>query len=267
MTVRAVASIVHDLVALGVRPGDTLMVHASMRRLGPIEGGALGLIEALDTSVGSDGTLLMVLGADDPWSWVNERPERERVAALADAPPFDSRTTPAEREVGVLAEMFRTAAGTVVNDHPEGRFAARGGRAHELVDDPPWDDYYGPGSPLERLVHARGKVLRLGADLDTITLLHYAEYLADVPDKRRVTRHRRIATPDGPVIRTISCLDDSDGIVELGGDDDDYFITLTRDALAAGLAAVGSVGEATAELLDGAELVAFASDWMHRHLI
>lgn len=266
MTARGVASIVEDLAALGVRPGDTLMVHASMRRLGPIEGGALGLIAALDRAVGSDGTLMMTLGADDPWSWVNERPEREREAALADAPPFETATTPAEPDIGVLAEVFRTAPGTVVNDHPEGRFGARGAHALDLITNPPWDDYYGPGSPLERFVQAGGKVLRLGADLDTITLLHYAEYLTDVPDKRRVTRHRRIATPDGPVIRTISCLDDSDGIVELGDDAEDYFITLTRDALAAGLATVGPVGSATAELFDGAALVAFASEWMHRHL-
>lgn len=266
MTVRAMASIVHDLATLGVRPGDTLMVHASMRRVGPIDGGALGLIEALDTSVGSDGTLLMVLGADDPWSWVNERPERERVAALADAAPFDSATTPAEPDVGVLAEVFRTAPGSVVNDHPEGRFAARGARAHELVDNPPWDDYYGPGSPLERFVHMGGRVLRLGADLDTITLLHYAEYLTEVPDKRRVTRYRRIATPEGPVIRAISCLDDSDGIVDRGDDAEDYFITLTREAFAAGLATVGTVGAAPAELLDAAELVEFGARWMHHHL-
>jgi hypothetical protein len=54
--------------------------------------------------------------------------------------------------------------------------------------------------------------------------------------------------------------------VELGDDAEDYFITLTRDALAAGLATVGPVGSATAELFDGAALVAFASEWMHRHL-
>lgn len=268
MTARTIESIVEDLRAIGVRRADTLMVHASMRSLGPIEGGALGLIEALDRAVGTDGTLLMTLGADDPWSWVNEHDLTvdERLAALADATPFETASTAADPDVGVLAEVFRTALGSVVNDHPEGRFGARGHRAHAMVDNPPWDDYYGPGSPLERLVQSQGKVLRLGASLDTVTLLHYAEFLCDMPDKRRVTRHRHIAAPDGPVVRTVNCLDDSDGIVAGANDLEDYFITITRAALAAGLATVGRVGAATAELFDAGQLVDFAADWMTANL-
>lgn len=266
MTARSAASIADQLRRLGVGAGDTVMIHASMRALGPVDGGALGLIAALDEAVGPDGTLLMMIGADDPWSWVNDRPERERAAALADATPFDSATTPAEPDNGALAEVFRTAPGTLVNDHPEGRFAARGARAAELIADQPWDDYYGPGSPLQRLVDAGGKVLRLGSDLDTVTLIHYAEYLVDLPTKRRVTRHRRIATDDGPVIRTISCLDDSDGIVERPADTEDYFATITRAALQAGLAAMGPVGDTTAELLPATELIDFATEWMAAHL-
>lgn len=266
MTARSAASLTDDLRRLGVRVGDTLMVHASLRAIGPVDGGALGVIAALDEAVGPDGTLLMMIGVDDPWSWVNDRPVRERAAALADAVPFDTTATPAEPENGVLAEVFRTTPGTLVNDHPEGRFAARGARAAELIADQPWDDYYGPGSPLQRLVDAGGHVLRLGSDLDTVTLLHYAEYLVDLPTKRRVTRHRRIATPDGPVIRTVTCFDDSNGIVERPADAEDYFATITREALQAGLAAVGPVGDATAELLPARALVAFAVDWMAHHL-
>ena len=116
-----------------------------------------------------------------------------------DAEPFDPRTTPAQEDVGLLAELFRTTPGTVVSDHPEGRFGARGRRAAELMADVPWHDYYGPGSPLERVVEAGGSVLRLGADTNTVTLLHYAEYLAHVPDKRRVRRHRRARRPAGRV--------------------------------------------------------------------
>ena len=192
-----------DLRRLGVASGDVVMVHASLKAIGPVDGGAVGVVHALDATVGADGTLLMVLGADDGWSWVNDRPEAERPALLADAEPFDSQTTPAAEDVGVLAEVFRQAEGTYVSNHPEGRFAARGRLAADFVGDVPWDDYYGPGSPLERLVNANGRVLRLGADTNTVTLIHYAEYLADVPSKRRVRRHRRLATPLGPEIRVV----------------------------------------------------------------
>ena len=65
-----------------------------------------------------------------------------------------------------------------------------------------------------RLVEAGGSVLRLGADTNTVTLIHYAEYLAHVPDKRRVRRHRRVFGSDGPGIRVVECLDDNLGIVD-----------------------------------------------------
>lgn len=259
------AELTADLRALGVGAGDTVMVHASLRAVGAVTGRAAGLVAALDAAVAPGGTLLMVLGAHDDWAWVNERPESERAALLANATPFDCCTTPAESDLGVLAEVFRQTPGTLVSDHPEGRFAARGAGAITLVADVPWDDYYGPGSPLERLVAAHGRVLRLGANLDTVTLLHYAEYLAAIPDKRRVRRYRRITTPSGPAIRVVACLDDSDGIVEYDGED--YFARILREYLAMGRARVGRVGGAASELIDAADLVPFAVRWMEEHLV
>ncbi|GAB2900960.1 hypothetical protein GCM10022245_40290 [Streptomyces mayteni] len=59
--------------------------------------------------------------------------------------------------------------------HPDVSFAALGALATELVADHPWDDPHGPGSPLARLVAHGGRVLLLGAPLDTMTLLHPAQ--------------------------------------------------------------------------------------------
>jgi aminoglycoside N3'-acetyltransferase len=239
------------------------MVHASLRAIGPVDGGAEGVLAALADAVGRDGTLLMTLGARDDWAWVNERPEPERAELLRDAEPFDALLAPADPEVGVLAEVFRTWPGTIVSDHPEGRFGAWGRLAHDFVDDVPWDDYYGPGSPLQRFLRVGGRVLRLGADVDTVTLLHYAEYLAPVPHKRRVRRHRLVARPAGAEIVVVECLDDADGIVDHPGED--YFAVILREYLATGRAVTGAVGNARAELLDAAELVELAAAWMAEH--
>ena len=257
------ASLADDLRRLGVAESDVLMVHASLKAVGPVEGGAVGLVGALEAAVGPTGSLLMVLGALDDRSWVNDRPEVERAGLLADAEPFDPSSTPADSDVGLLAELFRRMPGTLVSDHPEGRFAARGRLADHFVADPPWDDYYGPGSALERLVEAGGRVLRLGADPDTVTLTHYAEALVDVPDKRRVRRHRLVAGPDGPVVRVVDTLDDEHGIVDHPGED--HFITIHDDYLATGRARTGTVGQARAELLDAADYTEFAVDWMMSH--
>jgi aminoglycoside N3'-acetyltransferase len=220
------------------------MVHASLRAIGPVAGGADGVIDALQSAVGPEGTLLMVLGARD-------------------ADVFDAYATPADPDVGVLAEVFRQRQETMVNDHPDGRFAASGAMARALLEDVPWDDYYGPGSPLERLVDARGEVLRLGADLDTLTLLHYAEYLAPVAAKRRVRRHHLVTGRAGPEVRVVECLDDSNGIVDHPGED--YFAVILREYLATGRASSGVVGRATSELIDARDVVGFAVAWMAEH--
>lgn len=101
-------SITADLVRLGVTAGDLLMVHGSLRAVGPVDGGADGVLDALEAAVGPGGTLLMTLGARDDRAWVNKRPERDRPDLLRDAVPFHHLVTPADPDVGVLSEVFRT---------------------------------------------------------------------------------------------------------------------------------------------------------------
>ena len=216
------------------------MVHASLRALGPVDGGAAGVVEAIRSAIGADGTILMMIAA-------------------ADDRPFDPATTPADPENGVLAEVFRTFPGVQVNAHPACRFAACGPLAEELLEPQPWDDYYGAGSPLERFVARDGVVLRLGADVDTVTLTHHAENLAKVPDKRRITRTYRLAGGDEVAVESI---DDSRGIVTWA--EGDYFSRILLDFLGEGRASVGPVGRCAAELLDGREFVAFAVQWLER---
>jgi aminoglycoside N3'-acetyltransferase len=259
-----------QLAALGVAPGDLLMVHASLRkmglgrsRFGP--GGTELLLDALDEAVGPDGTLLMVLGTHYGMDWVNGHPVGAREALLAGSPPFDHRNAPVLPEVGWLAEAFRRRAGTLVSDNPSGRFGARGAGAAALVAGQPWIDYYGPGSPLETFCGRGGKVLRLGADPDTVTLLHYAEYLADLPVKRRTRWDYVIAGANGqPAHVWIECLDDLNGIADHEGED--YFASVLRDYLALGRHREGPVGAARAELIDATDLASFGARWMEKNL-
>jgi aminoglycoside N3'-acetyltransferase len=252
-----------DLRRLGVKGGDVLMVHASMRKVG---GDASDLVAAIDEAVGEEGTWMMTLGAEDEWSWVNERPEEEREMLLEGSPAFDKDEIRAERDVGILAEVFRTTKGTVVSDHPEGRFGARGRRANDLMADVPWHDYYGTGSPLERFLQCGGKVLRLGADADTVTLLHFAEWQAPIENKKRVRRHRVVKDESGtPVVRVVDTLDDSNGIADYEGVEDDEFAAILKAYLATGRHRRGTVGGAPSELIDGRDLVEFAVDWIVTH--
>lgn len=258
-----------DLTALGVEPGSLVMIHASLRKLGLArtdfgEGGAEALLDTLDALVGPDGTLMMVLGSHYPQDWVNQRPYAERAALLDGTEPFDFHRAPAMPDVGWLAEAFRRRPGTIVSDNPSGRFGARGAHAEALMHDQPWHDYYGPGSPLQKLCDWGGRILRLGANPETVTALHYAEYLAQLPNKHRTRWDYLLPSDQGPRHVWIECLDDNEGIVDWDGAD--YFAVIVEAYLAAGRARRGRVGNAESELIDAADLVVFGAHWMEEHL-
>jgi aminoglycoside N3'-acetyltransferase len=258
-----------ELRTLGLRAGELVMVHGSLRALGlarsqGVEGGAELILDALAEVLGPDGTLLMILGTDYALDWVNLRPVSERAALLEGTEPLVLEGAPVLPEVGYLAEAFRRRPGTLTSDNPSGRFAAAGKRASELVRDQPWNDYYGPGSPLEKLCAWDGKILRLGANPDTITALHFAEYLADIPTKRRTRWDYLLATSEGPRHVWIECLDDYEGIVHWEGED--YFALILKAYLAESRHREGRVGSAHSELLDARDLVHFGARWMENHL-
>lgn len=258
-----------DLIRLGVRPGDLVMVHASLRRLGLArsavgEGGAELLLDALEAAVGPSGTLMMVLGSHYDMDWVNEHPVEARAALLAGSAPFVQAAAPAMTDVGWLAEALRQRPGTILSANPSGRFGARGARAAGLIADQPWNDYYGPGSPLDKLCAQGGRILRLGADPDTVTALHYAEYLANLPDKRRTRWDYLIEDDEGPRQVWVECLNDNEGIAEHDGED--YFAVILKAYLMLGRHDEGRVGQAKGELIDAADIVAFGARWMERNL-
>jgi aminoglycoside 3-N-acetyltransferase len=193
--------------------------------------------------------------------------EKQR-AYLAERPAFDPATSRAAPEWGVLTEHLRTTPGARRSAHPEASIAAVGARADWLTGDHPLQYGFGPGSPLERVVEARGDVLLLGSPRGAVTLLHYAEHLADVPDKR-VARYRVPLVVDGQRRWCdIEELDTVEGIVPWHSDvyGNDYFAALVDDYLARGRGRTGPVGAAQAHLFDARDLTAFGARWMEENL-
>jgi aminoglycoside 3-N-acetyltransferase len=183
--------------ALGVRPGETLMLHASMRAVGEVAGGPDVVHLALGDALGNEGTLMMYAGCpayvdDVGRGGLSAAKEAEILEKL---PAFDAETARSARDHGVLVEFFRTSPGTIVNRHPA-RFAARGPNAARLFATQPWDLAFGHGSALERLVELDGRILLLGSDRDAVTFLHHVEHIADLPG-RRIARFRIPVLEDG----------------------------------------------------------------------
>jgi aminoglycoside 3-N-acetyltransferase len=253
--------LVADLVALGLGPGDTVMVHASIKAIGRLVGGPDIVHRAVVETIGPAGTMLMVVGWADDLYGIADMPEAERAVYLTALPPYDPATSRADRETGLLAECFRGWPGVRRSRSPTGSFAACGRLADWLLADQSLDHYLGPGSPLDKLCRAGGRVLLLGANPENVTLLHFAEYLAEVPDKRSV-RHPEVILVDGERrVVEVTALDNSRGIVDWP---DEYFATITTEYLRIRPHPQGRVGNADSHLLDARDLVEFGASWMER---
>lgn len=236
---------------LGVAAGDVVMVHASVRQFGPVTGGANTIVQALLDVLSPAGTLV---------AYVDFEPFYEEDEP--DPPVFDKRIATAARDHGILHEVIRQWPGALRSDHPDAGVAAMGARAEEITAEHPFQYGYGPGSPFEKVIAAEGRVLMLGAPLDRITLLHYAEHQAQIPDKR-VYRYRRLMPgADGPVWMDFEEFDTVDPVhASLPAN---CFELIAEAHLATGHGRQGLVGQAKSYLFEGPELVRFGMEWLER---
>jgi len=152
-----------DLLALGLRPGGVLIVHASLRALGQVPGGAGTVLQGLRSALGPDGTLLM--------------PALSYEHVTRENPLFDVKNTPSN--VGILPETFRQVAGTRRSIHPTHSVCAAGPLAAALLDAHLADSTpCGPNSPFHNLPKHNGQILMLGCGLAPNTSMHAIEELA-----------------------------------------------------------------------------------------
>jgi aminoglycoside 3-N-acetyltransferase len=174
-----------DFRRLGVSPGDTVLLHASVRAVGEVAGGPDEIHLAVSDALTPEGTLMMYASCPQYVDEVGRGnlSAAEEAEVLEKLPAFDPNTARAARDNGALVELFRTYPGGRVNQHVA-RFVARGRHADRLLAPGPWDFAFGKGSALDRLVAQDGKILLLGCDHDTVTFLHYVEHIVDIPGKR-----------------------------------------------------------------------------------
>jgi len=253
--------LVADLKKLGVADGDTLMLHASVKSIGWIVGGPDVVIQALLDVLGNDGTLMMYIAWEDSPYHLAELPREWQKAYLKECPPFDPATSRANREWSILTEYLRTWPGAFRSGNPEASCVAVGAKAKWLTENHPLQYGYGPSSPLAKLCEAKGKVLMLGAPLNTITLLHYAENEADVPNKQ-IVRYKMPILQNGQ--RVWVDVEEFDTCGNILPNAEEYFEVIPREYLSSGKGRTGKVGAAQSYLFDAADFVRFAVEWLER---
>lgn len=175
------------------------MAHAALSRVGRMLNGPDALIGALLDATTIGGTVVAYTDWDARYDELLEPDGRVAEPWRPHVPPFQASASRAARDNGALAEFLRTWPGARRSGNPGASVAALGARADWLTADHPLDYGYGEGSPLGKLVAAGGRVLMVGAPLDTMTLLHHAEHLARIPGKRVIRYEVPFASEGGAV--------------------------------------------------------------------
>ena len=260
------SQLVRDLRRLGLAEGDVVMTHSSMRAVGKVLGGPDVVIQALLAVVGTAGTVMMYVDWEDGVQDLtrDDAAEKPDEQLLEELPPFDSKTSRASRAYGILPEFLRTWPGAFRSGNPDASVAAVGAKAEWLCADHPLQYGYGPGSPLAKLVEVKGKVLLLGAPLDSLTLLHHSEHMARLPHKR-VIRYREPILVNGAK-EWVEIEEFDTGLPIVPGAWEGYFTDIAQGYLDSGKGKTDKVGHAQSYLFDAADLHRYAVEWMEEHL-
>jgi aminoglycoside 3-N-acetyltransferase len=248
--------IVRDLRELGVEPGQTLLVNASLSSIGWVEGGAPAVVAALREAVGPTGNIVVPAGTEENSNF--SRSHREVIRGMSWdeirayrnlMPPFNKHTTPSG--MGAIAEALRTTDGAVRSDHPQSSFAAIGPEAELLMAGHELSSHLGERSPLAKLYQRGAQVLMLGVGYEYCTAMHLAEY-----------RY----TPKPPM-QTYACVIVTEGKRGWTGYqdvvlDDNDFEEIGKSLAEEAVVRNGYVGHAECCLMPLRDSVDFAVEWM-----
>jgi aminoglycoside 3-N-acetyltransferase len=141
---------------IGLRRGDRVVVHSSLRAVGL---DAEELIDELLAAVGTEGLVVLPTFTYDNERFTQDTPGR----------------------TGALAEAFRRRPDAVRSLHPTYSVAAIGDGAADLLEGHERVGATAVDSPLDRLAAAGGLVLLLGVGHTSNTTGHIGEFHANAP--------------------------------------------------------------------------------------
>ncbi len=156
------AQIVVALRQVGLTSGDNLLVHSALQYLGYPEGGVGNYPDALEEIL-MGGTIAVPTFNFD----------------FARGLAYDPWETPSQN-MGAFSEYVRKRPGALRTTHPMQSLAVIGPYAADLANRNTLSAF-DPGSAFERMLELDFKLLLLGADIQSASIVHYCEQRACVP--------------------------------------------------------------------------------------
>lgn len=244
-----------QLNALGIKQGDHIIVHSSLRAMGWIAGGAQAVVEALIETVTSSGTIIMPAQSGDnsePAYWMLPPvPQAWHEPIRQSIPAFDVHLTPL-REMGKIADCFHRHPETIRSPHPAHSFIAWGKNAVDWMDEHPIGDSFGMSSPLGTMLGTDVKIVMIGVSYEACTALHLSEYLA--PGLTASPQGAAIIQNGERIWATFEMADvDSEIFPELGR----AFEDMNPDTVLN-----GNLGQAPCKIVLMKPLVEFGTEWV-----
>jgi aminoglycoside N3'-acetyltransferase len=177
---------VDDLRGMGLKAGDGLMVHSSIKALGRTENGTVGIIEALQEVLTEEGTLMMP-------SFNHGNPWKARGKGF-----YNPKTTPCWN--GAIPDAFWRLPNVFRSLDPTHPIAAWGKNAKRYTEFHHRTLTMGPDSPLGMLGKEGGYAMMLGVGYAPNTYHHVVEMTLGSPCVGQRNEQYPIHLPDGRIV-------------------------------------------------------------------
>ena len=154
--------LVAEFKRIGLEEGDVVFVHSSFKSFGGVEGGPQTVIDALISTLGNEGTLIV---------------PRFNFDFSTHSTPWDIRTTPSQ--TGIISEFVRKDPRSFSVFHPIYSFSIIGKHAKELVKHR-YKGSYSKDSIFYKLRILGAKILQIDRVYKGTTMFHYVEEMLGV---------------------------------------------------------------------------------------
>ena len=157
--------LIEQFAKTGLKPGDSVMIHSSMSKIGILENGPVTFVNALKRYIGKDGLIVMPT-----------YPQKGMYKYLENYQIFDVNATPSKD--GAITECLRKSEGTYRSAHPTHPVAAWGkGAEHFVEGHEQCKTPFGFGSPFEKLLKMNAKLMLIGVNFDHLTIIRMMDDL------------------------------------------------------------------------------------------